>query len=374
MRIGLVCPYNIFKNGGVQECVLALKNEYQKKGHEAYIITPRPKGVETENIDGILLVGQSRDFNAPFQATTAQISVTFDNNAIDSLLHEYRFDVLHFHEPWVPIVGRQILTRSNTVNVATFHAKLPDTMMSKTIEKVITPYTKSILKYIDAFTAVSDAAAEYVKSLTKKELTIVPNGIDIEKFQHNISEPREKHTILYIGRLEKRKGVLYLLKAFRQLQTIHPEAKLVIAGDGPDRNKLENYVELNDIDNVEFLGFIDEAKKIQLLAITTIYCSPAIYGESFGIVLLEAMAAGAVTVAGNNPGYTGVMKDTGAISITNVKDIDEFARKLQLLMMDYELRKLWTSWSSEYVTQFNYERIAELYLKVYKQAKKAHLK
>lgn len=371
MRIGLVCPYNIFKNGGVQECVLALKAEYEKKGHKAYIITPRPKGVESDHIDGILLVGQSRDFNSPFQATTAQVSVTFDNAAIDALLQEHQFDILHFHEPWVPIVGRQILTRSNTVNVATFHAKLPDTVMSKTIEKVITPYTKSILKYIDAYTAVSDAAAEYIESLTDKEIHLVPNGIDIDKFRKVEDKPRDKHTILYIGRLEKRKGVIYLLRAFKQLQAIHPEARLIIAGDGPDRHKLEDYVELNDIDHVEFLGFVDEATKIKLLHSATVYCSPAIYGESFGIVLLEAMAAGAVTVAGNNPGYASVMKDTGAVSIANVKDTSEFARRLQLLMIDTELRKLWTTWAGEYVGQFNYERIAELYLKVYRLAKKA---
>lgn len=372
MKIGLVCPYNIFKNGGVQECVLALKAEYQKKGHEAYIITPRPKGVETESVDGILLVGESRDFNAPFQATTTQVSVTFDNAAIDALLQEHQFDILHFHEPWVPIVSRQILTRSNTVNVATFHAKLPDTMMSKTIEKVITPYTRSILKYIDSYTAVSDAAAEYIKTLTDEDINLIPNGIDIDKFRKANDTPRKRQTILYIGRLEKRKGVIYLLKAFKELQMISPEAHLIIAGDGPDRQKLENYVELNDIDNVEFLGFVDESTKIRLLHEATIYCSPAIYGESFGIVLLEAMAAGAVTVAGNNPGYASVMKDTGAVSIANVKDTSEFARRLQLLMVDTELRKLWISWADDYVTQFNYERIAEMYLKVYRAAKKAH--
>lgn len=372
MRIGLVCPYNIFKNGGVQECVLALKTQYQKKGHKAYIITPRPKGIEAENVDGILLVGESRDIKSPFH-TTAQISVAVDNADIDALLEEYKFDILHFHEPWVPIVSRQILMRSSTVNVASFHAKLPETMMSKTIEKVITPYTKSILKYISAYTAVSEPASEYIKSLTKQSITLVPNGIDIEKFKNHKKE-RDKNTILYIGRLEKRKGVIYLLKAFQLLQTINPDVKLLIVGDGPDRQKLENYVELNNIENIEFLGFVDESKKIELLHRATIYCSPAIYGESFGIVLLEAMASGAVTVAGNNAGYVSVMKDTGAISIVNVRDTAEFARRLQLLVVDIDLRNLWTNWASEYVLQFNYEKIADMYLEVYRLAKKAHNK
>lgn len=371
MKIGLVCPYDIFKNGGVQECVLSLKAEYNKLGHQAYIITPRPKGIEKEQVDDILLVGQSRDFNSPFHATTAQISVNFDSAAIDNLLQLHKFDILHFHEPWVPIIGRQVLTRSKTVNVATFHAKLPDTMMSKTLEKAITPYTKSILKYIDSYTAVSEAAMEYVSSLTKKPIHIVPNGIDIGKFKVVSPVRREKQTIVYVGRLEKRKGVIYLIRAFMELLQAHPDSKLIIAGGGPDRRKLENFVEVNDIKNIEFMGYVDESTKISLLQSATIYCSPAIYGESFGIVLLEAMASGAVTVAGDNPGYASVLKETGAISIVNVRDTVAFARRLELLMVDQDLREVWSSWASGYVSQFNYERIARMYLDIYKQAKSA---
>lgn len=374
MKIGLVCPYDIFKNGGVQECVKALRLEFNKLGHEAYIITPKPKKIDDlKNTDNIILVGESRDFKSPFH-TTAQVSVSFDNTTIDEILQEFKFDILHFHEPWVPIVSRQILTRSNTVNIATFHAKLPETMMSKTIERVITPYTKSILKYIDSFTAVSDAAADYVTSLTTKPVNIIPNGIDYKKFSNKSTIKKDEFTILYIGRLEKRKGLIYLLKAFEHLKTVLPDVKLVIAGDGPDKSKLENYVDLNNIDNVKFLGFIDEDHKVELLQKTTIYCSPAIYGESFGIVLLEAMAAGAVTVAGNNPGYTSVLKGTGAISIVNVKDTVEFSRKLQLLMIDQDLRKLWINWAKNYVTQFNYQKIANNYIEIYKLAKRVRRK
>lgn len=366
MKIGLVCPYNIFKNGGVQECVLALRAEFAKAGHDAHIITPRPTGIDVEAVDGIILVGQSRDLKSPFH-TTAQVSVTFDNTAIDDLLSHHKFDVLHFHEPWVPIVSRQILTRSNTVNIATFHAKLPETVMSKTIEKVITPYTKSILKYIDSFSAVSPAAAEYISSLSKEEISIIPNGIDVEKFKLSQSK-RKTDTILFIGRLEKRKGVRYLLQAYKELIDVIPGVKLVIAGDGPERERLREFAKDNKLHDVEFLGFVDEIEKIRLLNETTLYCSPAVFGESFGIVLLEAMAAGAVTVAGDNPGYSSVMKDTGAISIVNVKDSKQFARRLQLLLTDQELRRVWSAWAKQYVTQFSYDRIASQYLELYKEA------
>ena len=371
MKIGLVCPYNIYKSGGVQECVLALREEFIKSGHQAFIITPKPKGSNLPEIEGVILVGDARDIKSPF-STTAQVSASFDNTSIDELLNSYNFDILHFHEPWVPIVSRQILARSKTINVATFHAKLPENMMSRSLEKVITPYTKSILKYIDVFTAVSDAATDYIKSLTKHSIQIVPNGINHSKFVLKKDIKRDKHTIVYIGRLEKRKGVIYLLKAFEQLKHTLPDTKLIIAGDGPDRSKLEDYVEFNNLEDVEFKGYVDEATKIKLLHRATIFCSPAIYGESFGIVLLEAMASDAVIVAGDNPGYSSVLQETGILSLINVKDTSEFARKLRMLITNQELRKLWSNWAKDYVAQFSYSNVAKKYLAVYEQAKKAH--
>src|SRR5690606_10257454 len=124
------------------------------------------------------------------------------------------FDVLHFHEPWVPFLSHQLLARSRAKNIATFHAKLPDTVMSRTIEKVITPYTKTLLKYFSEMTAVSEAAASYVRTLTDENIEIVPNGIDLKKYVYKESDkPSSTPTVFYIGRLEKRKGVKFLIKA-----------------------------------------------------------------------------------------------------------------------------------------------------------------
>src|SRR3990167_1142172 len=181
MRIGLVCPYNIFKGGGVQECVLALQKELAKRGHEVHIITPTPRNLPKTIPDEIILLGSAA--NVKSFHTTAQVSVSVNTELVDLALEKYNFDILHFHEPWVPILGRQILGRSSSKNVATFHAKLPDTVMSRTIEKVITPYTRSILKYLDNLTAVSDAAAEFVHSLTNKPVQIIANGIDLKHYR-----------------------------------------------------------------------------------------------------------------------------------------------------------------------------------------------
>lgn len=369
MKIGLVCPYDIFRPGGVQECVQALQAGLNKRGHKAIILTPLSKAAKKRESENIIFLGGGTEVKSPFH-TTAQVSASASPEMLTAVLNEQNFDILHFHEPWVPMLSRQLLTRSNSVNVATFHAKLPETIMSRTIERVITPYTKSILKYLDSLTAVSDAAADYVQSLTHKPVSIIPNGIDLSKYQSGAPTNDDYRTILYIGRLERRKGVKYLLKAFAVLNENYPQAKLIIAGDGSDREKLEAYAKELKLKDVSFVGYVDEAKKLKLLSEATVFCSPALYGESFGIVLLEAMAAGVVTVAGNNPGYSSVMQGRGALSLVNPKDTHEFARRLHLLLGDQPLRELWQDWAHEHVQQFDYSSIIDQYEVLYEKALK----
>jgi phosphatidylinositol alpha-mannosyltransferase len=235
--------------------------------------------------------------------------------------------------------------------------------------KVITPYTKPILKYIDAFTAVSDAAADYVCSLTDAPVAIIPNGIGKQfKPPRSFNDRRKHKTVLYVGRLEGRKGVKYLLHAFHQVQQHHPDVSLVIAGDGPDRDKLEMLAADLELHNVRFLGFITNQQKHDLLHSSDLFAAPAIYGESFGIVLLEAMATGLVTVAGDNPGYESVMEGLGAISLVHPKHAAEFARRIELLLYETDLRKLWREWAAKELPQYSYERIVDQYEAVYKKA------
>lgn len=368
MKIGLVCPYNMFRGGGVQECVLALREGIQAHGHKAYVITPQPRDYTGPKVPGIIMIGGGTAFRS-FH-TSAQISASVDVDSLEEMLEIEKFDVLHFHEPWVPILSRQILMRSNAINIATFHAALPDRLMTKTIEKVVTPYTKSILKYLDIMTAVSPAATVYAKSLTNRRLNLIPNGIDLTKYSASNVDSVSKNTktIFYIGRLEKRKGLKYLLDAFELIQKVHPKYRLVIAGDGPDREKLEDQVKDNKIKNVKFLGYIDEKTKQKLFQESEIFCSPALYGESFGIVLLEAMASGCVVVAGNNAGYESVMKGSGQISIVNPKDTKQFARTLLLLASDMGLRRHWKKWAQEEVKQYDYAKVVDQYVKIYEAA------
>ena len=184
------------------------------------------------------------------------------------------------------------------------------------------------------------------------------------------SKKRDPNTILFVGRLEKRKGVLYTLKAFKQMQRKRPELVLKIAGKGPLEKSLKKYISENDIKNVEFLGFISHEDKIELLQTCGIYTSAALYGESHGIVLTEAMACGIPLVAHKNDGYAWQMQETGRISIVDCKDVDEYATRMLLLLEDEDIRAVWQKWAKKYVQKFHYDKIVDSYEKLYAANKK----
>jgi phosphatidylinositol alpha-mannosyltransferase len=374
MKIGLVCPYSITEHGGVLEVVLALKSGLEKRGHAVKIITPQPRKHELDPPQDVIFAGTSVDFRTlTFTDTTSKVSSTADNNKIDAMLEEEKFDILHFHEPWMPLLSRQLLQRSKCVNIGTFHAKVTSALMSRTILKIVSPYLNSVMKYLHVLTAVSDSGADYAGGMTNKAITIIPNGIDLEKYRKlpKIKKPAGQ-TILFVGRLERRKGVKYLLKAFQALSRDNPDLQLVIAGDGPDREKLELLADDLKLKNISFLGFVSEELKLELLARADIFCSPAIFGESFGIVLLEAMATGTICIAGNNSGYEDVMDGLGGLSIINPIDTDDFVRRTNLLLHEQSLRKLWQEWAAGYVEQFDYDKVVGQYEELYRDALKQY--
>ena len=372
MKIGLICPYSVSRGGGVQEIVYDLRKGLIARGHEVKILTPQPRDIEGVDTTDMIFLGNGADFKSPMH-TTSQFSASVDTEVIEQVLEHEQFDILHFHEPWVPVLSRQILSRSKAVNIATFHGVVPETLMSRTVLKVVTPYTVSILKYLHQFTAVSEAGASYARSLTDAPIQIIPNGIDLTRFKWSDHTVQNKlKTVLFIGRLEKRKGVNYLLQAFKLLHMNDPNTRLIIAGNGPDREKLELLAEDLELPQVEFLGYISEAKKLELLSTCDLFCSPALYGESFGIVLLEAMASGAVTVAGNNSGYEDVMQGLGQVSMVNPRDDAEFARRMAVLLNEPGLQKIWRSWAKKYVKKFAYPHIIDAYEDCYKRALAEH--
>jgi phosphatidylinositol alpha-mannosyltransferase len=374
MKIGLVCPYKISSPGGVQEVIWALKHELERRGHSVKIITPEPRRHNLEPHPDVIFAGTSVDFRTlSFSDTTSHVSSTADAEHIDAMLAEEEFDILHFHEPWMPLLSRQLLQRSQAVNIATFHSKVADGAISRSILRIVTPYLNSVMSYLHELTAVSPSAALYASGVTDEPIAIIPNGIDLKKYKHKaVQRETNDANILFIGRLERRKGVKYLLQAFQVFSQSNPDVKLLIAGDGPDREKLELLADDLQLKNVTFLGFVSEELKLELLSKADIFCSPALFGESFGIVLLEAMAMNAVTVAGNNSGYAGVMQGIGALSIVNPLDTEDFARRLHLLIHEPALRASWSKWAKQYVKMFDWQKVVDQYEELYRDALKQH--
>ncbi|MGH7194828.1 MAG: glycosyltransferase family 4 protein, partial [Candidatus Saccharimonadales bacterium] len=255
-------------------------------------------------------------------------------------------------------------------------ANVPESMASRGFVKSMTFWLRSVMKYLDVYTAVSEAGADYFTNMIEDPITIVPNGVDLKKFSQAAADKKpldvEEPTILFIGRLEGRKGVKHLLSAFQALVEDNHHAKLLIVGDGPEREKLELLAEDLKLANISFLGHVSEKRKLELLAEADLMVSPAIFGESFGIVLLEAMATNTVCIAGDNPGYEGVMQGIGALSLINPEDTKEFARRMHMLIHEKQLRTLWLNWSSRYVKQFDYPLVVKQYEKVYEDALKSH--
>lgn len=373
MRIGMVCPYNFFRPGGVQTCIRELSADLVERGHYVRILAPKPRLIPAKVDKHIILLGGSAELNTPFH-TKADIGLTRDRERIDNLFAEEKFDILHVHEPGLPLFGVQLLGRSTAKNIGTMHASLPDSMISKSFEKLMTPVARYIEPRLHAATAVSEVAKEialgYVPDF-KGGIEVIPNGIRIDEFKPNKPQVQgRKKTLLFVGRLERRKGASYLVDAFAELVKKDSNIELVIVGDGRLRSGLEARVKKLGIPNVKFLGFVSEAKKKQLMQKADLFCSPALFGESFGIVLLEAMAAGCVVVAGNNPGYRTVMTGRGKISLVDPTSLDDFVSRIEVLLYDEAIRELWLRWANEYIQQFDYKFVTDKYEDLYKRVLK----
>jgi phosphatidylinositol alpha-mannosyltransferase len=223
--------------GGVQQVILHLRDGLVKKGHDVQIITPRPAKYQDAPPAGTIMLGTSRRVRAGL-GTAGDMAVEVDVDEIDSLLEREKFDVLNFHEPWTPMLTWQMVGRSSAAHVGTFHANLNDSLTAKSIVNVLTPYGRGIGEKMHVITAVSPAAASV---LTKKaaeedvvkDIKYIPNGIDLKiyspsKEKKPLSGANTK-TVLYVGRLERRKGVDHLIRAFGELVREYPDVHLLVA-------------------------------------------------------------------------------------------------------------------------------------------------
>lgn len=383
MKIALVCPFNMLdRPGGVPQVVMHLHDGLKKNGHEVKIITQRPSSFKGEPPEDYVLFGITRTFKGGL-GTEGNWGMPSDGEEIARFFKKERFDVVNFHEPWVPWLAWQIVRNSKAAYVATFHANLIDTVAGKAwTSRIFTPIGRPFLEKMHLFTATSPASAGMLISLVNMKLAhdrhmietlkYIPCGVELSVYKPvkkrlSLSGPNTK-TILYIGRIEKRKGVDWLIAAFRELVKQMPRAHLIIAGSGLRAKKLKQLVESENIPNISFPGYVTDNEKLRLLSNADLACFPSTYGEGFGIVLLEAMAVGTPLLAGNNLGYINVMRGHGRIGLVEPQATKDFANRMAVFLSDEQQRKLMTSWALSEVKKYDYPKIINQYEAAYAEA------
>lgn len=372
MKIGLISFHSFHQPGGVKRHVLGLYKEFKKRGTYCKIIAPRRKRKEHYGKD-VILLGTS--FSLPFSGAQSDFAINFNPLAIEETLKKEKFDILHFHNAGFPSTF-QILSSpsaSDTLNILTFHANTKGSKFLKRFPILLKILERFAQWNIDGIIGVAPFDLDPFKRYLGPKI-VIPNGVDLREF--NPHRPKigkfldDKINILFLGRIEERKGLIYLLKAYKILMKKFLNLRLIIGGDGPLRNDLENWVKVNKLKNVIFEGQISEEKVHLYYSTCDIYCSPAIYGESFGIVLVEAMASGKPVVAFANEGYRLVLTGKGARFLAKPRDYKTLAEKLEILIKDENLRKEMGEWGAEEAKKYSWPKVASQVLDFYQFCRK----
>jgi phosphatidylinositol alpha-mannosyltransferase len=305
VKIGLVSPYVYPLPGGVTQHVRYLYENLRLRGHDVRILTSS-HGLQRSSEGDVIRLGKGFSMPANGSVGTITLSPRYISQ-VRAVLERERFDVLHFHEPFVPFLSLVILRESQSVNVATFHAFGGWSPAYEFGSRALQGYADRLHGRI----AVSAAARHFIDRYFPGHYKVIPNGVDAERFRRSVPLARwqdGQRNILFVGRFEPRKGLLDLLKAYRVLRRAGSQCRLLIVGGGPQEREARRYVATRRLVGVEFLGRVSDDEKTQLFRTADVFVSPATGGESFGIVLLEAMAAGAPIVASDIHGYKGVVR------------------------------------------------------------------
>jgi phosphatidylinositol alpha-mannosyltransferase len=356
MKIGIVTPYAYPMPGGVNDHVGSLYRVLRARGHDVRIITSS-HGLQKASEGDIIRVGKG--FSVPFNGSMGTITLSPTYLAqMRAILERERFDVLHYHEPFVPFLSLVTLTLSTSVNVGTFHAFGGLSISYEFGKRMLGHYAGKLHGRI----AVSPAARHFISRYFPGEYKIVPNGVEPSRYQRAVPIARYRDgvpNILFVGRMEPRKGLIHLLRAFRKLQRDGVRARLLLVGTGPGEREARRYVLTRQLDDVEFLGRVSEAQKAQLFKTADIYVSPATGRESFGIVLLEAMSAGAPIICSDIHGYRGVVRRERDGILVEPGNADALAASIRRLIDDPALRAQLSRAGEERAQLFTWERVGQ---------------
>ncbi len=356
MKIGLVCPYIYPESGGVAQHVGYLYDNLRLRGHDVRIITAS-HGPQRASEGDVIRLGVG--FSVPTNGSVG--TLTFSPrylSQIRDMLERERFDLLHFHEPFVPFLSLFLLRESRSVNVATFHAYAGFSPSYEFGRRFLGGYARRLHGRI----AVSAAARHFIDRFFPGDYKVIPNGVDVDRFQRAVPLAKWQDgtkNLLFVGRHEPRKGLLDLLKAYRILRKTGCDCRLLVVGSGPQEREARRYVATRRLSGVEFLGRVSDSEKAQLFRTADVFVSPATGGESFGIVLLEAMAAGAPIVASDIHGYKGVVRRGREGLLVPPRQPKPLAAAMAKLLGDDDLRARMSESGTERAAEFSWPRITE---------------
>jgi phosphatidylinositol alpha-mannosyltransferase len=369
MKIGLISPYDFAVPGGVNSHIQHLAENFEHLGHEVRIVAPCSQPRSLSLGENVICIG--RPIGVPASGSVARIALSLRlAPQVRRVLAAEDFDVVHIHEPFVPFLPVQFLRFSETTNVATFHAAKEGggSRWYAYGRRVLRRWFRNL----DGKIAVSLVAMRLVSRYFPGYYNIIPNGVDVAHFSAP-AEPLPRYcdgklNILFVGRLEKRKGVANLLRAYVRVKEEMPETRLIIVG--PETRLKRGYertVREAGLEDVVFAGYALYKELPRYHRTAHVFCAPATGNESQGIVLLEAMAAGKPIVGSNIEGYAGVLTHgvEGLLVLPN--DTEGLAEALLQLLRDPDLRQAMGEQGRQRAPEFSWERISQRVLSYYER-------
>jgi phosphatidylinositol alpha-mannosyltransferase len=361
VKIGIVCPYSFEVPGGVQSHVVDLAKALGKRGHEVDVLAPADE--DTPLPDFVRPTG--RAVGIPYNGSVARLSFgPVSYRRVRRWIRDHDFDVLHLHEPTTPSLSLLALMIADGPIVATFHTS---TSRSRTLS-AFQPVLRPFLEKITARIAVSALARRVQVEHLGGDAVEIPNGVDVEFFAQQEplpGYPREGGTVGFVGRFtEPRKGMPVLLDALKLLAPDFPALELLVVGGG-DQDELRRQagtVRLN------LLGQADDVVKARALRSVDVYCAPNTGGESFGMILTEAMSAGAAVVGSDLDAFRRVLDDGRAGVLFSVGDPVALAEALRGMLDSPRRRDSYVAAAGQRVTAFDWKVLSGQVLRVYEQA------
>lgn len=364
MKVALVSPYDFAYPGGVTAHIDQLAQQFNRQGHEAWIIAPSSKPGNSFEFDRFVRLGVPVPI--PAGGSVARLSLSpWLLKSVRGLLGREKFDVIHLHEPLTPLLPWLVLHCSKSVNIGTFHAYHERSKFYPLASKPLRHWFNRLHGRI----AVSPMAQGFIQKHFDGEFALIPNGINLKGFGSDV-EPIAKYkdgkiNILFVGRMEKRKGLKYLLMAYSRLKWQFPDIRLIVVGPGtPDKDSYRVLGE-HSLQDVEFVGGVSQDDLARYYKTADIFCSPATGKESFGIVLLEAMASGTPIVASRLDGYATVMEDGMHGLMVPPKDDQALAAAIRHMIQDPQMRAAMGAFGERRAYEFRWEHVAKQVMDYY---------